>query len=105
VTKNAKVSGTARKWRYPSRDEHPDVDIYVHQEWCKCCGICYELCPTGVFEADKSGRPVLAHPEKCISCYLCERLCPDMAITVYKERKKKAESDGTTEDEKGAAGK
>ncbi len=80
---------TERKWRYPSRDEHPDVEIFVYDEWCKCCGICYELCPAGVLEADKSGRPVVAHPEKCLACHMCEMLCPDMAITVYRERGKK----------------
>ncbi len=78
-----------RKWRYPPRSEHPDVEIYVYDKWCKACGICYELCPTGVLEPDKSGCPVVAHPEKCIACNLCEMLCPDMAITVYKERAKK----------------
>ena len=88
---------TDRKWRYPDRSEHPDVEIFVYDKWCKACGICYELCPAGVLEADKAGCPVVAHPEKCLACNLCEMLCPDMAITVYKERKKaagKAEGEG-----------
>ena len=105
MTTNGAENEVARKWRYPSREEHPDVEIYVHEPWCKCCGICYELCPAGVFEADKAGRPVLAHPEKCIACYLCEKLCPDMAITVHKERQKKQAPGKTTGDEKGVEGK
>lgn len=83
----------ARVWRYPARDEHPDVDIFIYQDWCKCCGICSELCPAGVFTTGEAGRPVLQNPEACIACYLCEKLCPDMAITVYKERKKAGPSE------------
>jgi 2-oxoglutarate ferredoxin oxidoreductase subunit delta len=75
-----------RAWRYPPQSEHPDEIIYIHNEWCKSCGICYEMCPTGVLSSDPSGRPVVANPDACIACYLCEMLCPDMAITVYKER-------------------
>jgi 2-oxoglutarate ferredoxin oxidoreductase subunit delta len=79
-----------RQWRYPPRDDHPDQEIFIYHDWCKSCGICYEFCPTGVFTSDKSGRPVVANPDKCTVCLLCEMLCPDMAITVYKEREKKA---------------
>lgn len=81
-----------RRWRYPERSEHPDAEIFVYDKWCKACGICYEFCPVDVFASDKAGRPIVSHPEKCIACYLCEMLCPDMAITVYKERKKKGDS-------------
>jgi 2-oxoglutarate ferredoxin oxidoreductase subunit delta len=79
-----------RAWTYPPRSEHPDADVFVYDAWCKGCGICYELCPTGVLSADRGGRPIVEKPEACIACYLCEMLCPDMAITVYKERKKPA---------------
>ncbi|MBD3349573.1 MAG: 4Fe-4S dicluster domain-containing protein [Candidatus Eisenbacteria bacterium] len=74
-----------RVWRYPGREEHPDVDIFVYEPWCKNCGICSEICPARVFSSDETGKPVLENPEACIACYLCEKLCPEMAITVYKE--------------------
>lgn len=85
-------------WRYPSREEHPEAEIFIFDEWCKSCGICVAFCPTGVFASDKSGHPLVADPDKCIACGLCEIMCPDMAITVYKERKKKsgAEEGGET---------
>ena len=79
-----------RKWRYPEQSEHPDTEVYVYEQWCKACGICYSLCPKGVLSADKAGKAVVTDPDACIACYLCEILCPDMAITVYKERKKPA---------------
>jgi 2-oxoglutarate ferredoxin oxidoreductase subunit delta len=97
--KAAASDAVRRAWHYPGRDEHPDVDIFVYDQWCKRCGICAAMCPAGVFESDEAGRPVLANPDACIACYLCEKLCPDMAITVYKERKS-AGRDG-----KGGSGK
>jgi len=94
-----------RVWRYPSRDQHPDADIFVYEAWCKRCGICSEMCPAGVFESDETGRPILANPDACIACYLCENLCPEMAITVYKERKTKGKSgDAGRADEASAEG-
>jgi 2-oxoglutarate ferredoxin oxidoreductase subunit delta len=89
-----------RAWRYPPRSEHADEEIFIYDKWCKCCGICYELCPAGVLSSDKAGKPVVENPDACIACYLCERLCPDMAITVYKERKAKA---GSANEKEGAS--
>jgi 2-oxoglutarate ferredoxin oxidoreductase subunit delta len=90
-----------RVWHYPSREEHPEAEVFVFDAWCKSCGICTAFCPTGVFTSDKSGRPIVANPDKCIVCGLCEIMCPDMAITVYKERKKKGASsdDGAKPDD------
>ena len=96
----------ARAWQYPSRSEHPDDEIFIYDKWCKCCGICYELCPAGVLSSDKAGKPIVVKPEACIACYLCERLCPDMAITVHKERPAKGRSsrgEGNTSDRGGRA--
>jgi len=90
-----------RVWRYPSRDEHPDVDIFVYEPWCKRCGICAAMCPAGVFETDEAGKPVLADPDACIACYLCEKLCPEMAITVYKERRSGGARKGGATDAEG----
>ena len=87
-----------RVWQYPAREEHPDAQVFVYETWCKSCGICTEFCPTGVFTSDKSGRPVVTNPDKCIVCGLCEIMCPDMAITVYKERRKKGASGGAAAD-------
>jgi len=90
---DAEPAPDRRKWHYPDASEHPDELIYIHAPWCKSCGICYSLCPHGVLEADKAGRPVVAHPERCVACYLCEILCPDMAVTVHKEPRARAAKD------------
>lgn len=86
-----------RVWNYPSREEHPEAEIFIYDEWCKFCGICVAFCPTGVFVSDKSGHPVVTNPDNCVACGLCEIMCPDMAITVYKKRKKKADAEGKGE--------
>lgn len=75
-----------RVWDYPARSLHPDAEIFVYDEWCKSCGICYTFCPRNVFTCDKSGRPIVSSPDDCIACGLCELMCPEMAITVYKKR-------------------
>lgn len=84
-----KDSDDRRKWHYPDATECPDDAVYVYEKWCKSCGICYSMCPKGVFTSDKSGLPIVSNPDACIVCGLCEILCPDMAITVHKERPKK----------------
>ncbi len=104
MEKNAARAAPQRVWNYPSREENPEREVFVYDAWCKGCGLCYEFCPTGVFTADRTGRPVVSNPDKCISCYLCEMLCPDMAITVYKERtRKSAGSSGGDADDEGAS--
>ena len=80
-----------RKWRYPEASENPEAVVFIYEKWCKSCGICYSMCPSGVFTSDKSGLPIVSDPDACTACGLCEMLCPDMAITVYKERRKKGD--------------
>jgi 2-oxoglutarate ferredoxin oxidoreductase subunit delta len=56
--------------------------VRVDRELCKVCGICIALCPTGVFDADAHGAPVVARLEACTACRFCELHCPDFAIEV-----------------------
>ena len=88
-----------RKWHYPDASEHAGESIYIHIPWCKSCGICYSMCPSGVFTSDKSGLPIVTNPDACTVCGLCEILCPDMAITVHKERPKKGADSRKSGDE------
>ena len=61
------------------------ITIELNTKWCKRCGICIAYCPKGVFEADKTGLPIIAHPEKCGGCDLCAMLCPDFGIFIVRE--------------------
>ncbi len=59
-----KGSDDRRQWRYPDASEHPDDVVYVYERWCKSCGICYSMCPQGVFTSDKSGLSHRVQPRR-----------------------------------------
>jgi len=63
--------------------------IAYNRQWCKGCGICFNVCPRKVFEVegmDKDGyRKIrVVRAEDCSGCMLCAFLCPDMALEVDK---------------------
>jgi len=92
--REAKSEADRRQWHYPDASEHPDDAVFIYEKWCKSCGICYSLCPHGVFTSDKSGLPIVSNADACTACGLCEILCPDMAITVQRVRPVKSSDSG-----------
>jgi len=65
-----------------TRRRRPAPDIRVDPDLCKACGICIELCPQKVFDADGQGRPQVRRPADCTRCRFCEQHCPDFALEV-----------------------
>jgi Fe-S-cluster-containing hydrogenase component 2 len=58
------------------------VEIQIHEQSCRGCQMCVDICPTKVFEYDATERrAVLRHAEDCIACLSCAYLCPSGAIT------------------------
>jgi 2-oxoglutarate ferredoxin oxidoreductase subunit delta len=80
--------------------EEPVSQVALDLELCKACGICIELCPEDVYDADKAGYPIISRMDDCTSCLLCELHCPDFAIEVQRRpRKKPAEGLAATPEE------
>ncbi len=58
------------------------LEITVHEQSCRGCELCIDICPTKVFELDAEKRLcVVKHAEDCIACLSCAYMCPSNAIT------------------------
>jgi len=58
------------------------VTINVHDQACRGCEMCVDICPTKVFDFDEEKRLcVVKHAEDCIACLSCAFICPSGAIT------------------------
>ncbi|MBN1272732.1 MAG: 4Fe-4S binding protein [Candidatus Aminicenantes bacterium] len=72
------------------------LHINIHKERCKGCGICVEVCQTGVLvlSEKKNERdcniPEVVAMDECINCRMCEMFCPDFAIWVTEEEEEAA---------------
>lgn len=60
----------------------PGYIVKVNSNACKACGICFAICPKGVYVEDAAKKAVAVNAEACIGCLLCEIHCPDFAIEV-----------------------
>jgi 2-oxoglutarate ferredoxin oxidoreductase subunit delta len=69
-------------------------DITIVPVYCKGCGLCVDICPTGTLQLEddienKFGVTVKVDaPEYCIGCSMCEMRCPDFAIFVNYDKEK-----------------
>ncbi len=65
--------------------------VIFHEERCKGCEICMQVCPVKIITAADHINAMGFHPaavteqEKCKGCALCARMCPDLVIEVFKE--------------------
>jgi 2-oxoglutarate ferredoxin oxidoreductase subunit delta len=74
-----------RSQKKPSKTKHR---ITLRPFYCKGCGLCVDICPTGVLilktnKRSKWGITVIkSAPDYCIGCRLCEQRCPDFAVLI-----------------------
>lgn len=58
------------------------LEINVHEQACRGCEMCVDICPTSVFEFDADKRLCeVKHADDCIACLSCAYICPSGAIT------------------------
>ena len=57
--------------------------IILDQTKCTPCGICYDICPRGVYEIEKDGHKMVAvkYPGLCVACEACVFQCPKGALS------------------------
>lgn len=56
-----------------------ETAIQVNLEICTRCGICAEVCPSGIIQVGETG-PALTAPKACIRCGHCVAVCPHGAM-------------------------
>ncbi len=76
-----------------TKNTHAKVEI--NEEFCKGCGLCVAACPLHLIRlanrvSQRGYYPAeCVDPEgKCTGCALCATMCPDVAIEVFKTKKK-----------------
>ncbi len=80
--------------------------VDVLPEYCKGCGLCVSVCPTGALAISKDLGPLGVNPAGvnpdavCRLCRNCATMCPDAAI-----RLTKVEEPPAAEDQPGKTGK
>ena len=74
-----------RARKEPADTKH---QITLRPFYCKGCGLCVDICPTGVLLLSNNKRSkwgitvIKSAPEFCIGCHMCEHRCPDFAILI-----------------------
>jgi len=89
------INKTALEKRSKKKPSAKNNSLKVIREYCKGCGLCVDICPTGTLQLEdniesKFGISVKIDAiEYCIGCKMCENRCPDFAIfSNYDEEKK-----------------
>lgn len=55
--------------------------IKISTEKCRQCGLCAQVCPSGVLDTGgQGGATTVGHPERCIECGHCIDVCAQDAI-------------------------
>ena len=69
--------------KFSGRSRIVNGRIALDQSKCTKCGMCYDICPKGVFEMVEEHKKILnKYPEKCVICEACVTQCPTGALTL-----------------------
>lgn len=61
------------------------IRLTVNQERCSRCGICVEICPSGIIRMGNEW-PEMIQPKACIKCGHCVAVCPQAALDHTRNR-------------------
>ncbi len=72
--------------------------VVIEKERCKSCELCVNYCPQDCLSIGDRINPsgylyVVYDGDECKGCGLCAEMCPDVAIQVYKSKKKESKND------------
>ena len=72
--------------------------VEINTALCKGCELCLTACRENVLQLSeqinrKGYRYMIADNSKCTGCVNCALVCPDAVITVYRTRKKTAQTE------------
>ena len=57
--------------------------IHIDEERCVGCGLCYEVCPMGVYEIDEGTQKAkIVNGSECINCNACLRHCVASCLSI-----------------------
>ena len=68
---------------FRGRSRIKKVELVLAQDKCTGCGICYDVCPKGVYKVERDGRKrvVINYKERCEACEACIVQCPKGALS------------------------
>jgi NAD-dependent dihydropyrimidine dehydrogenase PreA subunit len=78
--------GIRRFWSvgFKGRSGIKGEQLTLDQARCTACGICYDVCPRGVYAIERDGhkRVMVKYEERCEACEACVLQCPREAISL-----------------------
>ena len=72
--------------------------VIIDAQRCKGCGLCIAFCTRDNLRRSDGINARGAHPtevcddDACTGCKMCVLMCPDVAIRIYREAPKEADS-------------
>ena len=58
------------------------MHVEIHEQACRGCQMCVDICPTDVFEfSQDTQKATVSVVDDCIGCLSCAYDCPSGAIT------------------------
>lgn len=81
----AKLGGHGQRDFYDPIVEKFKAEMYIDQERCTACQLCYRMCPMEAIHRSEETKQLHIHTDECIMCLKCYNLCPTTAALMKPE--------------------